>query len=413
MPRLFAVLALALSTVLAPAADPPKDFFFQPANRVVFLGDSITEQYEYSTDVELYLTTRFPTAGMLFLNAGIGGDTAAGGANRFQTQVLDEKPTKVTINFGMNDGGYGVFNPAANKVYVEKTAAMLAAAKRAGVKVALLSPNAVDYRLADRFRLYLETQKEFYAPLKDLAATRDAVFVDQYAATRKALEVMEKNDPTAKTVRPFGDGVHTSPAGGLLMAHAILTGLKAPALVSDVTVDAKSGTAAAKRCMVTGLAATPDGVAFTRADEALPIPVQKDWLPILMYMNDLKDLNWYGLTVSGMAAGTYTVSVDGTEVGRYTAGQLAAGVNLGLLTAGPIWEQGNQVFRAIVDKNRIVHGRFRSILLGGDPYWGTKPGLVRREGELALRRKEIETAQTAMYELAKPVPHKFEVVAVK
>jgi len=33
------------------------------------------------------------------MNAGIGGDTATGGANRFQKQVLDEKPTIVTINF--------------------------------------------------------------------------------------------------------------------------------------------------------------------------------------------------------------------------------------------------------------------------------------------------------------------------
>ena len=46
---------------------------------------------------------------------------ANGGAGRFKAHVLDEKPTAVTINFGMNDGGYGAFNPNANKTYVEKT----------------------------------------------------------------------------------------------------------------------------------------------------------------------------------------------------------------------------------------------------------------------------------------------------
>ena len=56
---------------------------------------------------------------------------------------------------------------------------------------------------------------------------------------------MEKDDPTAKKVRPFGDGFHTSPPGGLLMAHAILTGLKAPALVSTVEIDAAAGKAKA------------------------------------------------------------------------------------------------------------------------------------------------------------------------
>src|SRR5213078_2770263 len=105
---------------------------FRKDDRVVFLGDSITEQYEYSNYLELYLTTRFPTWNMTFLNAGIGGDTANGGAGRFQAHVLAEKPTAVTIDFGMNDGGYGAFNPGGNKVFVQKTRAMLDMAKKAG-----------------------------------------------------------------------------------------------------------------------------------------------------------------------------------------------------------------------------------------------------------------------------------------
>jgi len=34
--------------------------------------------------------------------------------------------------------------------------------------------------------------------------------VDQYAATRAALEKMETDDSTAAKVKPFGDGFHTS-----------------------------------------------------------------------------------------------------------------------------------------------------------------------------------------------------------
>ena len=107
---------------------------------------------------------------------------------------------------------------------------MLKMAKKAGVRVALLSPNAVDRaEQAERFKLYLETQKQFYAPLKDIAEKHGATFVDQYAVTRAALEKMEADDPKAKKAMPYYDGFHTSPPGGLLMAHAILTGLKAPA----------------------------------------------------------------------------------------------------------------------------------------------------------------------------------------
>src|SRR5258707_15828510 len=100
-------LLAALVFLAAPAAAPADDFFFKKGDRIVWLGDSITEQYQYSTYLELYLTTRFPDWKLTFINAGIGGDTAAGGANRFAKQVLAEKPTCVTIDFGMNDGGYG------------------------------------------------------------------------------------------------------------------------------------------------------------------------------------------------------------------------------------------------------------------------------------------------------------------
>src|SRR2546423_8051689 len=110
MIRRTLTLAALLLTAAPLAAAEPAGFFFHPGDRVLFLGDSITEQYQYSTYIELYLTTRFPTGHMTFVNAGIGGDRADGGAGRFATHVLAEKPACVTIDFGMNDGGYGGFD---------------------------------------------------------------------------------------------------------------------------------------------------------------------------------------------------------------------------------------------------------------------------------------------------------------
>src|SRR5206468_12964279 len=130
---------------------------------------------------------------------------------------------------GMNDGGYGGFDANRVRQYVEKTAAMLDLAKKAGVRVALISPNAVDKRTKPSLATYQETQKRFYEPLKGLAEERGMPFVDQYAVTRAALEKMTADDPGAKTVNPFPDGVHTSGQGGLLMAHTILVELHAPA----------------------------------------------------------------------------------------------------------------------------------------------------------------------------------------
>ncbi len=412
----FALLLVGVlhTSSVGVAAEPAKEFFFKPGDRVVFLGDSITEQYQYSTYLELYLTTRMPQGKFVFLNAGIGGDTAQGGANRFQSHVLDEKPTAITINFGMNDGGYGKFNPQANKVFVEKTDAMLKMAKDAGVRVALLSPNAVDRRNKSNGKEYVETQKQFYAPLKGLAEKYGDTFVDQYAITKAATDRMEVDDPMAKKAVPYYDGFHTASPGGLLMAHAILTGLNAPAMVSNVKIVINSDKVEATGAKVGPVMIEPNlGLSFTRTDEALPLPIQKDWLPMLPYINELKDLNYYGLTVQGLKEGEYAVNIDGVEVARFSAKQLAEGVNLGNVTTGPIWEQGNKVLQAINQKNRIVHGRFRGVMLGSDAYWSTEVGQKRKPEELKKRLEEIETAQVAVYKLAQPVARKFEVKLVK
>ncbi|MBO0696877.1 MAG: SGNH/GDSL hydrolase family protein [Zavarzinella sp.] len=406
-------LSLAVLFLGTPLFAADKPFFFEKGDRIVFLGDSITEQYEYSTYVELYLTTRFPGWGLTFLNAGIGGDTAAGGAGRFRAHVLDEKPTAVTINFGMNDAGYQKFDPNRQKVYVEKTAAMLEAAKKAGVRVALMSPNAVDRRRTSAFsdfKVYQETQKEFYAPLKESAEKHGATFVDQYAVTRAVLEKLEADK--ADKVVPFGDGVHTSPPGGLLMAHTILTGLGAPAQVSAVEIDLKPGgqqQALTKGCRVENLRADDTGVSFDRLDEALPMPVLKDWVPILPYVNNLKDLNDYGLTVKGLAKGTYSIRIDGTEVMTATADELAKGVNLGTATAGPVQAQGQKVLEAINAKNRIVHGRFRGVLMFQAPDWLADVAAERKPKELAKRLEQVAAKQAEVYKLAKPENRRFEV----
>jgi lysophospholipase L1-like esterase len=388
------------------AAAEPNDFFFKKGDRIVVLGDSITEQYQYSTDIELYLTTRFPEWNLTFINAGIGGDTATGGANRFASHVLAEKPTAVTIDFGMNDGGYGAFDKTRADAFLQKTETMLKAAKEAGVRVALISPNAVEVRNKPGLKTYLETQKEFYAPLKDLAEKYKVTFVDQYAVTRTVLEKIAEDKAA---VKPFPDAVHTAPAGALLMAHTILVGLHAPAIVTDLEIDAAAKkTDKATRCKAEIVESGADSLTFERTDEAIPLPVSKDWQPMLPYVDQLKDLNYYGLKVSGLKEGKYTLSIDGKEVGSYAASDLAAGVNLGNLESGPLFDQGKAVSDAINENNKLVHSRFRDVVMKS-----AAVGEEAKRDELKRRMDEIDLRQAAIYKLAQPKTHKFELKAAK
>ena len=68
---------LAFLSVAALAAGAlAGDFFIRDGDRVVFLGDSITEQRLYTTYIEAYALTRRPDWKLTFRNVGWGGDTA-------------------------------------------------------------------------------------------------------------------------------------------------------------------------------------------------------------------------------------------------------------------------------------------------------------------------------------------------
>src|SRR5262249_9483082 len=145
-----------------------------------------------------------------------------------------------------------------------------------------------------------------------------------------------------------------------------------------------------KSCKVADVSTFPNnvGVSFTRTDEALPMPIQKDWLPMLPYTNELKDLNYYGLTVKGLKGADYTVSIDGVAVGKFSAKQLADGVNLGNVTVGPVWEQGNKVLQAINAKNNLVSQRFFNVVMYNAPDWLADVAAERKPLELKKRMEK-------------------------
>ena len=94
-----------------------------PANvkRILFLGNSITYQGDFITDIEAYLTVRFPNRHFEFINLGLPSETVSGlseeghAAGAFPRPDLHErlarvlvatKPDLVFANYGMNDGIY-------------------------------------------------------------------------------------------------------------------------------------------------------------------------------------------------------------------------------------------------------------------------------------------------------------------
>src|SRR5690606_4231753 len=64
---------------------------FKDGDRVVFLGNSITDGGHYHSYIWLYYLTRFPGLKLQFFNAGIGGDRVVEMLRRLDGDVFSKK----------------------------------------------------------------------------------------------------------------------------------------------------------------------------------------------------------------------------------------------------------------------------------------------------------------------------------
>jgi lysophospholipase L1-like esterase len=412
---------LALLAVIAVWSAPARgaDFFFKDGDTVVMIGDSITEQHLYSNYVEMWTVTRFPSWKLTFRNTGIGGDVSPGGDRRFQRDVVRYKPTAMTVDFGMNDGGYGNFSEQRFNNYIKGLQGMANQAKAAKIRAAWITPQPLDNGDQGKTALvaYNQTLEKFSDGVKEIATKNEGLFVDQFhpylAALDKARGASDKyNRITA------GDAVHPGPPGQALMAASILKGLSFPPLVASVEVDVAGLKAKTENCKVTSVAAKDGGVAFEQLDQALPFfpsgaeSITK-WAPILEELND------YRLKVSGLAEGNYAVILGGTQVAEYSSSDLAKGVNLAApaLKDGPIADQVKAVKKAVEDKNKYHHDQiFRGIALSDVPAWlKLSPQEIdeKRDAAIKERLEKLAEFDAAVQKTLTMKPHTVEVVPVK
>ena len=381
------------------AADKPAttaEFFFRDGDRIVMMGDSITEQLLHSSYVEMWTLARFPSWNLTFRNVGIGGDTSPGGNARFQRDVLPYQPTAMTVDFGMNDA------EGALKHFL---AGLQGIAKQAGnnqIRLALLTPQPVekseDGPALEGFATQLE---KFAAGVKATAETNKAAFVDQFHPYLQVLDKARAADPKNRITG--GDAIHPGPPGQAMMAAAILKGLKFPALVSGAEIDAAAlEVVDAQHCEIADLSTGIGGaIEFTRQDAALPyFPEGADsilkWTPILEEMND------YRLKVTGLRSGQYEIRLGGAKVAEYSAATLAEGVNLAAaaLKVGPVAAQIKALTAAVSAKNNYFHDRiFRGVVLAGSSI----PDFVdnRKEMEATIEAQRAATIAKRMAEMSK------------
>jgi lysophospholipase L1-like esterase len=335
----LALVSLLVSTALSHA----DEFAIKDGDTVVFLGDSITAARIYGKVIEDYTLLRFPGRHVHFINAGIGGDTAAGGLKRLERDVFARHATLVTVAYGVNDIGWGAWaDEAHKKTYLDAVRGIVLACKQHGVRVYLCSAaiTAADPNKSENDFLQkmcdegMKLARELGGGAIDVQRTMRTIQKRIWQANAQVA------DKSKWTTLHAADGIHLNELGQLAMAFAILKGLGAPADVSSARLDARGPRLLeARGCTVTDLVRKGDTLEFTRLDEGLPLnnglffALQFRFIPIP------DELNRYLLSVEGLSEGRYEVSADGRSVGTFTARELAGGVNIASTTPDP-WQPG-------------------------------------------------------------------------
>lgn len=397
------------------AEDTKTGFALKDGDTLVFVGDSITAARGYTKIVELYTLMRYPERRVKFWNAGQGGDTAAGAVKRLERDVFAHGATVVTVAFGVNDIGWGTKADQEHKQkYLDGIRTIVTECQKRHVRVFICSP-AVLHQDPDKAETeFLQTMAdEGMALAKSLGAGTIDLSRGMREVQRRVLAANAGKPDAKKHDRlHVEDGVHLNDLGQLAMGCAMLKGLGAEAEISDAVVDAAAGKMiSATGCKVTGVKKLSDGVTFVRTDAGLPInlgvlsALQYQFVPVP------DTLNGYRLTVKGLAAGRYTISVEGRGLGTWDAKQLAEGLNISSATAdgwqpGGPWDAQSDIVKDIVDARDKLWMGSQVQLQHND----TNPKAKKLAAEytrLDAQLTELARAQ------ARPYPYRFEVRLAK
>jgi lysophospholipase L1-like esterase len=226
---------------------PPTDSLLAH-QRVLVLGDSITQDGRYVSILEYYLQRQSPAVACDLISIGLSSETMSGLTEpghpyprpcvleRLERALTAVKPQIVIACYGMNDGIYHPSSPDRLAAFTTGLKQLINQVRTSGARLVLITPPCFDPRpLSDRtvpaeaaafgyphpYVGYDHVLAEFAVAEQALAAP-DVTVIDVHTAMAEALAQGTAANP-AFIFSP--DGVHPNDLGHLLMARVIAQGL--------------------------------------------------------------------------------------------------------------------------------------------------------------------------------------------
>ena len=397
------------------------ELVLKKGDRLAIVGDSITEQKQYSRFIENYLLACTPELELKIFQFGWSGERAPGFAHRMDNDLIPWKPTVVTTAFGMNDGSYRAYNEAIGRNYEQGTRRIQDRMKEIGARMVVGGPGPVDLDSwrrdrPDEDKVYNDNLGKLSAIAGRLAKERGFVFGNLHPMMMKVMADAKAANGAGYHVCG-GDGVHPAANGHLIMAYSFLKGLGVDGNIGTITVDMKAKASASEGHRV--IASDP-GMAEVESSR-YPFcfsGAEKDpngTRSILPFLPFNEDLNRFMLVVKNLESEQAEVTW-GEAKKIFPRAQLEQGINLAAeFIDNPFVEPFQRLDRIVQQKQqyetnmikRIVTNfrQIRNVVGKDDELDELLAGVY---GKLGIKQEKYQEQARASVQ---PLRHKLSVVA--
>ena len=304
-------------------------------DRVAVVGDSITEQKQYSRFIEAYILACAGLKDAKVMQFGWGGEQAYGFVNRMENDTMAWKPTVVTTCYGMNDGRYRAYDEKAiGTPYRQNMEKIVKYFKDKGVKIIVGTPGVVDsgtWRDPKMAAVYNENLGQLAKIDREIAAREDVGFADLHDVMKIVMEKAKAANGVKYHVAG-SDGVHPGGNGQLVMAYAFLKAMGFDGKIATITMDFKGQTQVSAGLKVLSQKPGMAEIESSRYPFCFSVNPKNDKDPsstagILPFLPFQQELNRYELKVTDLPTDKAEV-VWGKEKKVFTRTQLESGINL-------------------------------------------------------------------------------------
>jgi lysophospholipase L1-like esterase len=225
-----------------------KDSPVPKEKRILFLGDSITDDGLYIAFMDAYFREQMPDNTIMMINLGVSSETVSGLSesdhpfirpcvhSRLSRALKETRPEWVVIGYGMNDGIYAPFSSARFQVYQEGMLKAIQLIQRTGAKAIVMTPPPFD-PVSMKETVFLEDGQENYSYLTPYAHYNEVLRrysewllslgtrVDSIVNIFEPLLQDIKQKRQLHTDYQSGDGIHPDASGHWIIAKALLSRL--------------------------------------------------------------------------------------------------------------------------------------------------------------------------------------------